>query len=208
LKPTKCTFAEHELEFLGHVISDKGISVNPKKVESVERFPQPKTAKDAKSFIALCSYYRKFIPNFSFVAHDLNQLTRNDVPFQWNEKADLSFRDLKRLLTTAPVLCYPQDEGEMYIHTDACEYGLGAALYQLQNNEKRLLAYASRCIDSAEKNYDTTQKEGLGVVWAIENYRPYVYGRHFTIVTDHEPLTGFFKLKNPNGQLARWSLRL
>jgi len=169
LKPSKCHFAKHQLEFLGHIISEQGISVNPAKVRSIREFPTPKKVKDVQSFLALCNYYRKFIPKFSVEAHELNKLTYQKTPFVWNEVTEKTFNRMKELLTQAPVLNYPRDEGELTIslHTDASNRGLGATLYQTQDGEKRLLAYASRVLSESEKNYGATQKVGLAVVWAV-----------------------------------------
>ena len=208
LKPTKCNFADSKLDFLGHVISANGVSVNPKKVHVVENFPQPKTVKDVQSFVSLCSYFRKFIENFSKIAQPLIRLTQKGVPFVWDDQTETAFQTFKTKLTTAPILAYPIQGAETFIHTDACGHGLGAALYQKQNKIDRVIAYASRSLTPGEKNYAATHLECLGVVWAIETFRPYIYGQHFKVVTDHHSLCYLLNLKDPNGQLARWCLRL
>ena len=208
LKPTKCKFAESKLDFLGHIISADGVSVNPKKVNVVKNFPQPKTVKDIQSFVSLCSYFRKFIENFSKIAQPLLRLTQKGVPFVWDENTEKAFQTFKDKLTNAPILAYPVQDAETSIHTDACGHGLGAALYQKQNNVDVVIAYASRSLTPGEKNYAATHLECLAVVWAIETFRPYIYGQKFKVVTDHHSLCYLLNLKDPNGQLARWCLRL
>jgi len=135
LKPSKCTFADNKLLFLGHIISRDGVSVNPEKVKAVRNFPQPKCRRDVLSLVALCSYYRRFICNFAKIAKPLHKLTEKVEKFIWNEEANAAFEKLKDCLCSSEVLAYPDDDAPTEIHCDASGVGLGATLVQTQNNK-------------------------------------------------------------------------
>ena len=212
LKPSKCEFGMNKVKFLGHIVSEHGIQVNPEKIAAVEKFPTPKSVGDVRSFLSLCSFYRRFISFFSKLAKPLNDLLQKGVKFEWLEKHESSFQDLKKKLISAPILRHFQYGEETEIHTDACAYGVGAVLMQWQNEGnkrvRKTIAYASRSLNKSERNYFVTELECLAVVYGVEKFRPYVYGQQFKIVVDHCSLCHLLNLKNPNGRLARWALRL
>ncbi|UYV63435.1 hypothetical protein LAZ67_2004061 [Cordylochernes scorpioides] len=204
----KCLFGSRQLKILGHVVNENGIHPDPEKVEAILKFPSPKSIPDVRSFLGLCSYYRRFVENFSCKAKPLNDLLKNDAKFCWNEEQENAFEILKEALTSEPVLGHFIEDAETHIHTDASGYGIGAVLIQIQGGAERPIAYASRTLTKAEKNYSTTEKELLAVVWATSKFRPYLFGRNFTVVTDHHSLCWLAGLKDPSGRLARWALRL
>jgi len=212
VKPNKCDFGMTEVEFLGHKVSQEGISVNPEKVKAVEKFPTPKSVKDVRSFVSLCSFYRKFIPFFAKIAKPLNDLMHTKAKFVWTDSQQNAFDELKQRLISAPVLGHYDPEAETELHTDACTYGIGAILMQtrIENGKKvrRTIAYASRTISKAEKNYHVTELECLAVVYGVFKFRHYVYGKEFKVVVDHCSLCHLINLRDPNGRLARWALRL
>ena len=210
LKPKKCNFAQESVEYLGHVVSAAGIRTNPTKLRAVEKYPTPANVKSLRSFLGLASYYRRFVPGFSKVASPLNALTRKSIAFVWTPECRRAFEQLKSLLVTAPLLRYPDFSKPFILETDASGAGLGAVLAQSQEEDDsvRPIAYASRSLQKHEKNYGVTELEGLGVVWAAKLFRPYLYGHHCTVYTDHEALKSLLNTPQPSGKLARWGMAL
>lgn len=204
LKPSKCVLFQKEVPFLGHIVSDKGIQCDPSKLEKVKEWPVPKNVSDVRSFLGLAGYYRRFIPEFSTIASSLTYLTRKGKKFCWTLQCQNSFEKLKELLCTAPILAYPDSTSEFILDTDASMSGIGAVLSQIQNGEEKVIAYASRTLNKSQVRYCTTYKELLAVVTFIRQYRHFLWGRHFTIRTDHASLIWLKNFKNPEGILARW----
>ena len=127
----------------------------------------------------------------------------------WTSRCEAAFNQLKQCLTEAPILAYPDFEKEFHLETDALGAGLGALLTQVQEDGcHRPIAYASRTLQAHERNYSVTELEALGVVWAVRHFRPYLYGHHCTVVTDHEALKSLLNTPQPSGKLARWGLSL
>ena len=186
------------------MISAKGIRPDPAKTEKVRAFPTPKDATTVRQFLGLASYYRKFVRDFAKVAHPLNQLTKKNVPFQWSDMCEASF---KELLTS--ILGYPRfGEGKSFIlETDASGIGLGAILSQEQEDgQVHPIAYASRTLDPAERNYGISELETLGLVWALRYFRAYLLGHPCTVYTDHIACLSILNTARPSGKLARWAL--
>ncbi|UYV79989.1 K02A2.6-like [Cordylochernes scorpioides] len=204
----KCHFASRQITILGHVVNEFGTQPDPEKVKAIVHFPKPRNISETRSFLGLSSYYRRFIKSYANKSRPLNSLLKKDEKFIWGEEQDESFRILKQELGSSPVLGHFIEGAETHVHTDASGYGLGAVLVQIQNDAERPIAYASRTLTKAEKNYSTTEKECLAVVWALGKFRPYLYGRPFTVVTDHHSLCWLVGLKDPSGRLARWALKL
>ena len=130
LKVQKCHIAREQVQYLGHVVSADGVRTDPKKLEAVEQYPPPADVKTLRSFLGLASYYRRFVPEFAKVARPLHALTRKDAPFQWTPQCQSAFDNLKKLLTSAPVLAFPRFEKTFILETDASGAGLGAVLAQ------------------------------------------------------------------------------
>ncbi|UYV78601.1 hypothetical protein LAZ67_16002112, partial [Cordylochernes scorpioides] len=208
LNDKKCRFAFEELEILGHITNQQGIKPAEYNIKAVRDFPQPKKVKEVQSFLGMCSYYRKFIKDFSLIADPLTGLIRKNAQFTWTEKQEEAFQNLKKALINPPILGHFDPNAATYIHTDASNIGLGATLVQIICGEEKVISYLSRTLSKAEQNYSTTEKECLAVVWAISKLRPYLYGRHFKIITDHHALCWLKNLKDPTGRLARWALKI
>ena len=203
LKPSKCHWMKESVKFLGH-ISGKGVMVDPGKINSVSNFPIPKNATDVRSFLGLTSYYRRFIKDFASRSKALADLTKKKRNLKWTEEAQKSFDDLKSCLTTAPVFRSPDFNLQFKLYTDACDYGIGAVLAQETPDGEVVVAYTSCLLKSSELKYAVLQKEALGIVWSLKHFYLYLYGRHFTIITDHRHLKWLRTMTAPNNLFARW----
>lgn len=208
LQPDKCEFLRKEVSYLGHVIGSTGVRPDEKRVEAVKSYPVPKTTRELKGFLGLAGYYRRFIPNFSKIAKPLTELLKKNTPYVWDDRTEKAFNTLKELLTTQPLLQYPNFTKPFVLTTDASNDAIGAILSQGPIGKDLPISYASRTLNNAERNYPTVEKELLAIVWGCKHFRQYLYGRKFTVVTDHRPLTWIFSVKDPSSRLLRWRLKL
>ena len=208
LKPKKCCFARSSVQYLGHIVSRRGLEAEKSKVQAVRDYPRPTNATEVRSFLGLVGYYRRFVRGFSTIANPLFNLERRATQFYWGEDCEAAFNELKTKLTTAPILAFPKFDVQFTLTTDASNHGLGAILSQKYEGKEYVVAYASRVLHKAELNYSTIEKEALALVWAVGHFRPYLFGRSFVLITDHCPLTWLKTIKEPRGRLARWLLYL
>ena len=220
LKPTKCFFFRDEIEYLGHVVSGKGISTNPKKIEAVTKWPTPKTVYDVRSFLGFVGYYRRFIKNFSKITKPIrevitgleNQSKRaaKKTYIEWADLADAAFDNLKTMCVSTPILAYPDYQLPFTLHTDSSTDGLGAVLYQKQDGKQRVIAYASRSVSKAESNYPAHKLEFLALKWAVcEKFHEYLYGtKPFEVFTDNNPLTYVLTSAKLDACGQRWVAKL
>ena len=209
LRPKKCPFAQQKALYLGHIVSEQGIEVDTQKVDRVRHYPVPTNLKTLQRFLGLVSYYRRFIPNLSRIASPLYCLTRKNTPFLWSHSCRESFEKLKALLTSTPVLAFPNFQQPFILETDASGCGLGAVLAQQQEDgSTRPIAYASRGLQKHEQNYSISELEALAVVWTSKHFHVYLYGHHCTVFTDHSALKSLLNTPPPSGKLARWGLAI
>ena len=220
LKPTKCFFFRDEIEYLGHVVSGKGISTNPKKIEAVTKWPTPKTVYDVRSFLGFVGYYRRFIKTFSKITKPIrevitgleNQSKRaaKKTYIEWTDLADAAFDNLKTMCVSTPILAYPDYQLPFTLHTDSSTDGLGAVLYQKQDGKQRVIAYASRSVSKAESNYPAHKLEFLALKWAVcEKFHEYLYGtKPFEVFTDNNPLTYVLTSAKLDACGQRWVAKL
>ena len=204
LNPRKCDIFQRQVSYLGHTVSAQGVSTDPAKVEEVTQWPQPQNKKEVRSFLGLCSYYRRFVPAFADLARPLHELTEERSAFSWSPACEQAFNDLKIKLTSAPILALPNSEETFILDTDASDMGVGAVLSQVTDGNERVVAYYSQALSKAEKNYCVTRRELLAVIKAIRQFHHYLYGRKFLVRVDHSALQWLMKFKNPEGQIARW----
>jgi len=204
LNPKKCSFLRKEIKYLGYVISEKGVLTDEEKISSVKDWPVPRTKKQVRSFLGFCSYYRKFVKDFSLIAKPLFSLTENTCKFEWTELCGKAFEELKKRLISSPILTFPKEEGQFILDTDASNHGIGAVLSQVQEGKERVIAYYSKVFSKTERNYCVTRKELLAVIDSTKFFHHYLYGRKFVIRTDHISLKWLMTFRNLEGQLARW----
>ena len=204
LKPKKCVLFARQVEFLGHIVSSEGISTSPAKTKAVESWMVPRNITEVRSFLGLCSYYRKFVKDFASIAKPLHDLTAKDKSFKWSEDCQISFDKLKQALMSEPILAHPDFSKEFILDTDASDKAIGAVLSQVIDGKERVCAYASRCLSKSERRYCVTRKELLAVTYFVKYFRHYLYGQQFLVRTDHSSLRWRMRFKNPEGQFARW----
>lgn len=205
----KCVFGASQINFLGHHLSADGIRPMASKISAVKEFREPKSAEEVRSFLGLVNYVGKFIPNLATVAEPLSKLNRKGVHFCWGKEQIDAFETLKKQLTSDTVLGYYNVKDPTRIIADASPVGLGAVLIQFKDQGPRIIAYASRSLTKVERKYSQPEKEALALVWAVERFHFYVFGREFELVTDHKSLEGIFSPKSkPCARIERWVLRL
>ena len=208
LNAEKCEFATTVVTYLGHVVTPEGISPDPDKTKSIEEFPRPLKVKDVRSFLGLSSYYRRFVEGYSRIAKPMNLLLKKNQPFKWNDKCELSFQELKHRLISPPILAHFKPECPIILFTDCSGYAMGAILSQIHEGKEVVISYNSKSLDERQSQYCISEREALAIVWAVQKLRPYLYGAHFTIKSDHCALCYIMAVRNPNGRLVRWSLFL
>jgi len=205
LKASKCHLFQGKVTFLGHVVSERGIECDPLKTNVVANWPRPSNVADVRAFCGLASYYRNFVEGFAKIAHPLHDLTKKNAAFIWTEACEEAFVELKRRLTSAPVLAAPTDHGQYILDTDASDFALGAVLQQKQDDGLvHVIAYGSRSLSGPERRYCITRKEMLAVVFGLKKYRQHLLGRDITVRTDHAALTYLYRMPEPIGQQGRW----
>jgi len=197
-----------EVTFLGHKCTDKGILPDDTKYDAIQRYPVPTDADSARRFVAFCNYYRRFIQNFADYSRHITRLCKKNVKFEWTADCQHAFEHLKKQLMNPTLLKYPDFSKEFCIITDASKEACGAVLTQNYNGIHLPVAYASRSFTKGESNKSTTEQELSAIHWAINHFKPYIYGRHFTVKTDHRPLTYLFSMVNPSSKLTRMRLDL
>ena len=204
LKPRKCQLFAKQVEFLGHLISKQGIQTDPKKTQVVKDWPKPETLHDVRSFVGFCSYYRRFIPKFAELAKPLHKLSEKGQKFMWTDECNTAFQTLKSKMVESPILAHPDFTAPFILDTDASNQAIGAVLSQNIDGHERVIAYASRTLTKSERRYCVTRKELLALVHFVKYFRHYLYGKTFTVRTDHGSLRWLMQFKNPEGQIARW----
>ena len=209
VKLSKCHFAREQVEYLSHIISNGSLRTNPEKTSAVSSFKVPTNVKQMQSFLGFVSYYRKFIPNCAKLCSPLIHLTTKYVPFEWTDGCQTAFDTLKQILVQEEnILIIPNHTDPFRVETDASKYGVGGVLSQFKENQWRPVAYFSKHLSKTESNYSATEREMLAIVLSVERFKQYLYGRTFSILSDHQPLKYMLTTDIPERRLARLLNRL
>jgi len=214
LKQEKCSFLQSEVEYLGYRIDEKGIHTSPSKLEAIQQAPTPTNTTELRSFLGLLNYYGKFIPNLSTMIYPLNALLRQGARWKWSTQCEASFKEAKHALSSASVLAHYDPTLPLQLAGDASCYGVGAVLsHRYPDGTERPIAFASRTLLPSERNYAQIEREALSLVFGTQKFHQYIYGRQFTLITDHRPLTTIFGDKRgippvAAARLQRWALLL
>jgi hypothetical protein len=194
LKPEKCSFAKSTIEYLGFLVTEGHIKMDPEKVSGILHWPRPQNIKKVQSFLGFCNFYRHFIKDYSFIARPLFDLTKKDIPFVWGTAQQAAYNTLLQAFTTAPVLALPEPSKPYRLITDASDFAAGAILEQPDAlNRWHPVTYFSKSLQPAERNYEIHDKELLAIILALEQFRHYLEGhvKPIEIWTDHGNLVYF-----------------
>ena len=190
LKREKCAFFQKEVEYLGYRINTDGVHTAPSKLQAIQQAPAPRNVTELCAFLGLLNYYGKFIPNLSTMIHPLNALLGQGRKWNWTQECANAFKAAKQSLTSDSVLVHYDPQLPLRLAGDASCYGIGAVLsHQYPDGSERPIAYASRTLLPSEKNYAQIEREALSLVFGIQKFHQFIYGRSFTLATDHKPLT-------------------
>lgn len=210
VKLSKCEFMKSSIEFLGHNICAEGVRMLSDKVKSINEWPRPRNEKQVASFLGLLGYYRRFIKNFSQIALPLSELAKEKVKFLWKKEQEESFQKLKQIVTSDQVLILPDYNKEFIVTTDASGYAIGASLQQMDEVSKRLrpIAFFSKKLSDQEKRWAVYEQELLSIVLSLEEWRHYLVGRKFKLITDHQSLIHLKKQQHLSRKQSHWVERL
>jgi hypothetical protein len=190
LKPSKCILFQKSVKFLGHVVSEEGVHTDPNKIVAVQNWSTPRNDKEIKSFLGLCSYYRKFVKGFADIARPLHKACQKGTKFVWSEGCGKSFEALKQELVSPPILIYPVPGKQFILDTDDdSNFTVGSVLSQEVNGREHVIAYMSKALNKHETSYCTTRKELLAVIVAIKNFHPYVCGQNVLLRTENSAVS-------------------
>ncbi len=204
LKPSKCILLRKQVQFLGKVVTENGITIAPSKLEAVQSWPVPKNQTELQSFLGFVNYHRDHIRNFAQIASPLYDLSTKKGEITLSDEHLEAFNTLKQAVTSARCLSFPTPDGLFILDTDASSLALGAVLSQVQDGVVKPICYASNTLLKTQRNYCTTRKELLSVVKFCRQFRHYLLGRRFLLRTDHNSLVWLTRFKDVQGQLARW----
>lgn len=202
-KESKCLFGQRQLEYLGHIISSQGVATDPSKVQAMLEWPIPVNIKQLRGFLGLTGYYRRFVQNYGLISRPLTELLKKGS-FQWNDRAAVAFTQLKKAMSTTPVLTLPDYTQPFVVEVDACDNGIGAVLMQ----KGRPLAFLSKGLAPKHQKLSTYEKELLAVVLATQKWRTYLQGHHFIIKTDHQSLKYLLEQKLTTLMQQKWLAKL
>ena len=219
LKPSKLQFGSKQVKYLGHVISEHGITTGDDRIKAISDLPDPKNIKELRSLLGTLNFVRRFVPEYAEVATPLVELTkkqykqRREFEKHWGTTQSEAVTRIKKLLSSPSVLHFPGYSKEFIVHVDASEAGVGVFLARNANQgsdkpDLEIIAYFSKRFTKGRKHYSATIKDCCGVVLALQHWRPYLWGKHFRCVTDHAALTHLYYMQDTSNMLTRWAIAL
>ena len=213
-KKSKCMFMAPSVSYLGHLIDEVGLHPLQEKVRAVKEAPSPKNVSELKSYLGLLTYYSKFLPNMANVLAPLYKLLCKDISWKWTSVEQKAFQASKDLLTSSSLLVHFNPDLDLVLMCDASSYGIGAVLaHRMPDGSERPIGYASRSLSAAQRNYSQLEREALALVFGVQRFHSYLFGHHFELVTDHQPLLALLHEHRPtsaqaSARIRRWSLLL
>ena len=211
LHPTKCAIARAETTCLGHLLNRDGIKPDPHNLAKVVKWPVPKNVKDVRGFLGLTGYYRQFVEGYAKVAEPLTNLTAKEKSWSWGDAEQVAFEALRKAVTKAPIVAYPNFDKPFWIKTDASGGSIGYVLTQFHDGKERVISYGSKKLDATQRRWSTYDREFFGLLTGIRNNSHYLRVKPFFAVTDHRPLLAWRKQdskKDVTGRRMRWVLEL
>lgn len=206
----KTKFCQTTIKYLGYVLSEDGLSIDPAKIQPVLDYPTPKSVKDIRRLLGLAGFYQKFIPSYSDITAPISDLLKKGKKVLWSNEADVAFNKLKSALVSAPILANPNFDLPFIIETDSSDQAIGAVLTQIQDGDRKCLAFFSKKLSATQRRYSATERECLAVLLSIENFKHFVEGTRFIVQTDAMSLTFLrtMSIESKSPRIARWALKL
>ena len=214
LRQDKCCFMQPEVIYCGYGINGEGVYPVAAKVDAIKNAPAPRDVTQLRAFLGMMNYYHKFLPNVATILEPLHELLRKGQKWKWNQEQQEAFTKAKELLQSADLLVHFNPDLKLVLASDASNYGIGAVLsHEMPDGTERPIGYVSRSLNPAERNYSTIDKEALAMIVGVKKFHQFLYGKRFTIRTDHKPLEGLFGEKKgissqASPRVQRWALTL
>ena len=211
LNVAKCDFSKQEIDFLGYRISASGLHPTTSNIEAIMKLPEPVNVKELASFLGTTNFYANFVPHYADIVEPLRKLLRKEHEWSWSTEQSDAYNRLKQCITSPPVLAHFDPNADTYVTTDASGVALGAQLSQVIDGVEPPVAFASKTLSETERKYSTGEREALACIYACEHWHIYLYGRHFTLRTDHQSLTTLLATSGSGHRplrIYRWSDRL
>ena len=213
VRTNKCEFFKNTVEYLGHVIDKDGKRPSESSIQAIKQLPKPQDLRQLQAFLGKVNYYRHFIAHFSDKAASLNALLKKGARFDWSPECDDAFLRLRAEIVEATQLAHYDASKKLTLATDASQFGIGVVLSIDDNGKERPVAHASKTLTKSQKAYSQIEKEALSIIYGVTKFRQFLYGREFTLITDHKPLLAIFSpdktIPTLTAQrLQRWALTL
>ncbi len=212
LKASKCKLMDTEIKFLGRRITEKGIEPDPHNVSKVKDWKRPRNVDELSSFLGFANYYREFVRGYASIVAPLNRLKCKDIPYVWSAATEEAFEQIKTALTSGPVLALPDEHGDFVVDTDASAVTISGILQQWQmidgKRKLRVISYGSRGLRAAERNYGPPKQEMLAALTFLEQFRPFLSAKRFTLRCDNQALSWLKTYSTSSCMVARWITRL